>query len=57
MFLVLVCSDELTHSNKGFTVMTEDERYMSLLHSRYVDEVIRDAPWIVDKDFIDQHKV
>ncbi|EDO39372.1 predicted protein, partial [Nematostella vectensis] len=55
--MVGVCSDELTHKLKGFTVMTEDERYMSLLHSRYVDEVIRDAPWIVSPDFIDIHKI
>lgn len=37
--------------------MNEDERYQSLLHSRYVDEVIKDAPWTLDKDFIDLHKV
>jgi choline-phosphate cytidylyltransferase len=37
--------------------MTEEERYQSLLHSRYVDEVIRDAPWTVTQEFLDLHKV
>ena len=56
-FLAAVSNDELTHKYKGFTVMTEDERYESLRHCRYVDEVICDAPWEVTPDFIELHKV
>ncbi|XP_031555104.1 choline-phosphate cytidylyltransferase A-like [Actinia tenebrosa] len=55
--MVGVCSDELTHKFKGFTVMTDEERYQSLLHSRYVDEVIKDAPWLISKEFLDLHKI
>lgn len=52
-----VCSDELTHKFKGYTVMTEDERYDALRHCRYVDEVVRDAPWTLSTEFLKKHKV
>lgn len=34
--LVGCCNDELTHSYKGKTVMTEEERYESLRHCKWV---------------------
>lgn len=53
----VVCNDVETHKRKGKTVMNEEERYESVRHCRWVDQVIHDAPWIVTQEFIDEHKI
>ncbi|KAJ8420390.1 hypothetical protein Cgig2_007582 [Carnegiea gigantea] len=55
--LVGCCSDEITHKYKGKTVMTEEERYESLRHCKWVDEVIPDAPWVINQEFLDKHRI
>ncbi|XP_059287058.1 choline-phosphate cytidylyltransferase 1-like isoform X2 [Lycium ferocissimum] len=56
--LLVGCSnDETTHKFKGKTVMNEKERYESLRHCRWVDEVIPDAPWVVTPEFIEKHRI
>ncbi|XP_072987071.1 choline-phosphate cytidylyltransferase 2-like [Typha latifolia] len=55
--LVGCCNDEITHRYKGKTVMTESERYESLRHCKWVDEVIPDAPWVITKEFLEKHKI
>ncbi|BAT80456.1 choline-phosphate cytidylyltransferase 2-like [Vigna umbellata] len=55
--LVGCCNDEVTHKYKGKTVMTEAERYESLRHCKWVDEVIPDAPWVINQEFLDKHNI
>ncbi|KAI5062939.1 hypothetical protein GOP47_0021486 [Adiantum capillus-veneris] len=55
--LVGCCSDAVTHKYKGKTVMTDTERYESLRHCKWVDEVIPDAPWVINQEFLDKHKI
>lgn len=55
--IVGCCSDEITHKLKGRTVMTDKERYESLRHCKWVDEVVEDAPWVLPDDFLDKHKI
>ncbi|XP_064794143.1 choline-phosphate cytidylyltransferase A-like isoform X1 [Oncorhynchus masou masou] len=55
--IVGVCSDDLTHNLKGFTVMNEDERYDTVSHCRYVDEIVRNAPWTLTPEFLADHRI
>ncbi|KAL6536807.1 T-complex protein 1 subunit beta [Orobanche hederae] len=55
--LVGCCNDETTHKFKGKTVMNAAERYESLRHCKWVDEVIPDAPWVINKEFLDKHRI
>ena len=55
--IVGVNSDKVVKAKKGKTLMSEDERYESVRHCRYVDYVVDDAPWIIDEEFIKRHSI
>ncbi|XP_047971726.1 choline-phosphate cytidylyltransferase 1-like [Salvia hispanica] len=55
--LVGCCNDATTHKYKGKTVMNDAERYESLRHCKWVDEVIPDAPWVINQEFLDKHRI
>lgn len=56
----LVCgipSDIETHKRKGLTVLSDKQRCETLMHCRWVDEVIPNAPWCVTPEFLVEHKI
>lgn len=55
--IVGVHSDEVVQAMKGPTVMTYAERLESVRHCRWTDEVVGDAPWVIDADFIVKHRI
>lgn len=55
--IVGLCSDKLTHKYKGFTVLSDEERYDAVSHCRYVDEIVRDAPWVVTPEYLKRYKI
>ncbi|KIJ30455.1 hypothetical protein M422DRAFT_36537 [Sphaerobolus stellatus SS14] len=55
--LVGVCSDELVKAHKSRTTMSHAERCESVRNCRWVDEVVAEAPWVVDQAFIDKWQI
>lgn len=37
--------------------MTDTERYESVRHCKWVDQVVEAAPWFVNQDFLDQYQI
>lgn len=55
--MVGIPNDTLTHKYKGLTVLTDEQRYETVSHCKWVDEIIRDAPWEVNQEFLDKHQI
>ncbi len=43
MNIAIVCNDKMTHEMKGKTVMSDFERYNSVRHCKWADQVIEDG--------------
>ncbi|KAJ7115550.1 cholinephosphate cytidylyltransferase [Mycena crocata] len=55
--LVGVNSDEQVREHKARGIMTHAERLEAARHCRWVDEIVADAPWIIDQAFIDKWEI
>jgi len=55
--VVGVLGDETTAAYKRRPIMTLAERVAVIESCRYVDEVVADAPFVVDEDFLDEHAI
>ena len=52
-----VLGDETTAAYKRRPIMTLAERVAVIESCRYVDEVVADAPFVVDEAFLDEHAI
>ncbi|KAJ7015942.1 hypothetical protein C8F04DRAFT_1408411 [Mycena alexandri] len=52
-----VHSDEQVREHKAGGVMTHSERLEATRHCRWVDEVVADAPWVINQAFLDKYQI
>mmetsp|Transcript_104577 Transcript_104577/g.127736 ORF Transcript_104577/g.127736 Transcript_104577/m.127736 type:complete len:219 (-) Transcript_104577:43-699(-) len=57
IIIVGVCSDKDTHTLKGETILSENERSESISHCKWVDEVICPCPWFITNEFLIKHNI
>ena len=55
--VVGVLSDDLVATYKRRPILTMDERVRVVAACRFVDEVIPDAPLLVDRNWIERHRI
>ena len=55
--LVGISSDETVQANKRSPILTMEERVASVAGCRYVDEVVPNAPWVIDAAWIKKHRI
>ncbi len=55
--LVGVDDDATAERNKRKPILTMEERVASVAGCRYVDEVLPNAPWIMDRAWIEKHNI
>ncbi|KAF9528871.1 hypothetical protein CPB83DRAFT_853888 [Crepidotus variabilis] len=55
--LVGVNSDDQVWEHKARTIMTHAERLEAVRHCRWVDEVVSEAPWVIDEAFVKKYEI
>lgn len=57
-FLIIgVSSDQDCKSYKNTTILTQNERVMTLESCKYIDKILTNIPWIITQEFIDKHSI
>ncbi|EIM80075.1 uncharacterized protein STEHIDRAFT_68593, partial [Stereum hirsutum FP-91666 SS1] len=55
--IVGVNSDELVKAHKASTIMRHAERCEAVGHCRWVDQVVPEAPWVLDEEFVEKYQI
>lgn len=55
--IVGVVSSTNCAKHKNLPVLSSSERYASVRNCRWVDEVVEDAPWVIDQELMDKLNV
>jgi len=55
--IVGINSDADAVRYKGRPILSAEERYESIFHCKYADEIIRDSPWVIEEDFLERHEI
>lgn len=55
--IVGIHSDEVVEAHKRTPIFTMDERVRSVAGCRWVDQVIPNAPWIIDSEWISKYNI
>ncbi|THH17485.1 hypothetical protein EW146_g3336 [Bondarzewia mesenterica] len=55
--LVGVNSDEQVKEHKFSCIMSHAERCEAARHCRWVDEVVPEAPWVIDEAFVEKYQI
>ena len=55
--LVGIHADDAVASHKRSTILTMDERVASVIGCRFADEVLPNAPWRIDRGWIEKHSI
>ena len=52
-----VCNDTDCITYKRKPILTHEERMRSVKACRYVDAIAEDAPWVIDRAFLDKYQI
>lgn len=55
--IVGISKDEDNTKYKKPSILTQHEKMNTIKHCKYVDEIITDTQWIIDKYYIDKHNI